>query len=693
MDPTTKFTGAKFSTPLEKKICPSTLIGLSFRNENTLENVTSNPDNLSSAATIKGFTLSGGGAMFLKTNTNKEENGPGNKIESAKVYKSILRDTSLNDIRNRLESGVPDREVEDRKIVRFLFDNSEKPEQDNASSAEPPHSNISLTSIFDRQMEQDRRIKPLYEDTDSESVDSVKISNLNGGKIEEAKNMAANSEFFMESNSDQISPKVMDEEFVNSKVEMKKFHDVRDRKIELEIEFQQQLTDEFEKKYLILINQHRLAEENLLKNHKIMLEELERDLKNEKELIKKEHAAAVMAMRDKVNQELELERQRMRDTGEARLYEKIRCEKRLLEDKYCCLKDKYIRLKTDVKISLDRRNQRHVLQSVHTAVSETGPSNSHKRTSDRYMPQIQQPFQDDTTSFSQSDTAISNNYRLRLNENLDSEPLRFGLEKNNNRDANGRQRTNLFTHMKSASKSRLNSGNIQIEEQDPLCSLTENLRCQLKMLEDLEDQFPENPLYTTYHLPYPFKVDIRKEHAGGPSSELEFFKHRIHLERDSVRRAKESLRYQRTKFHTRQCETKNGYKNAATQRANEKELTEMEVTLHRTRALLGEKIIRLRHLEQSLQRLRMDDKSLISHLICDEKSNNRDEATISDLSSHFSSGSKIFGNDTKRNNAKRKEKLQESSEINRILQHLNVEIRDKWITSSKQHFHGMFFCI
>lgn len=70
----------------------------------------------------------------------------------------------------------------------------------------------------------------------------------------------------------------------------------------------------------------------------------------------------------------------------------------------------------------------------------------------------------------------------------------------------------------------------------------------------------------------------------------------------------------------------------------EKELTEMEVNLHRTRALLGEKVIRLRHLEQSLQRMYANDKPLMSHFITEDKCTNREDATISDLSSHSSSG-------------------------------------------------------
>lgn len=88
-------------------------------------------------------------------------------------------------------------------------------------------------------------------------------------------------------------------------------------------------------------------------------------------------------LKDKLLQEVEVEKQRMRQSGEDRLYEKIRCEKRLLEDKYRCLKEKYLRLKADVKISLERRNHRRE-QSLTTTGSDTERSLSHKKgTSDR----------------------------------------------------------------------------------------------------------------------------------------------------------------------------------------------------------------------------------------------------------------------------------------------------------------------
>lgn len=53
----------------------------------------------------------------------------------------------------------------------------------------------------------------------------------------------------------------------------------------------------------------------------------------------------------------------------------------------------------------------------------------------------------------------------------------------------------------------------------------------------------------------------------------------------------------------------------------------MEVSLHRTKSLLGEKVIHLRHLEQSLERVaraKRSDKDVVAR---------SDEQTLSDMSS------------------------------------------------------------
>lgn len=109
----------------------------------------------------------------------------------------------------------------------------------------------------------------------------------------------------------------------------------------------------------------------------------------------------------------------------------------------------------------------------------------------------------------------------------------------------------IIYRFKSSSTSRINSNSKTKKPQRP-CSPVENLRRQLQKLEDLEDQFPENPQSDTYHLRYPFSDGQKFE----GSSELEFFRHRIHLERDSIKRAKESLRSQKSLFQQRQKELK-----------------------------------------------------------------------------------------------------------------------------------------
>ncbi|XP_031639946.1 girdin-like [Contarinia nasturtii] len=659
-----------------------------------------------------------------------------------------------------------------------------------------------LTTLFDQRSESGR-IRPMYEDTDSESVTSVKSANNFGDKELKKSNFPkpisqslkvfelekqdieilqddenpflgqanTNSDVHHKNSIDiyydpefdikwQEEQNKLEKVFNEKRFALEKEHEIQlkamedrleekknDRKIELESQhnvevekFKQQLKDELEEKRKILNQEHRLAEYKLQENHKTILQELERDLKTEEDLIKKDHIMNIQQMKDRMAHDLELERQKMRETGDSHLYEKIRCEKRLLEDKYRCLKDKYVRLKNDVKISLERRHQRREQQSLTTG-SETERSNSNKQTnvnktdigkalalnvqqiemergdrsaligerSDKkftvaakYLSHIQSQQCPDDTSISQSDTTVSNNchhnsrrsmpYTIFAdNGNLVTEA--FQQENNNNvRESHGKQRNQKkkqFTRTKSASTSRLNSSNLRSNDQ---LRPVENLRRQLEKLEDLEDQFPDNSVDTTYHLRYPFKVE-----SGGKelvSSELEFFKHRIHLERDSVRRAKESLHMQRSNFRARQREVKNHHKDTSRHTVDqmiqeEKELTEMEVNLHRTRSLLGEKVIRLRHLEQSLQRLYDNKEQPHGNLFATDI--HRDDATISDLSSsHSSSGfsSTDFASDTHRND-QRKEIYQESTEIIQSLEQLNAEIREIWDILSKQQTQGL----
>ncbi|KAK5643604.1 hypothetical protein RI129_007449 [Pyrocoelia pectoralis] len=508
----------------------------------------------------------------------------------------------------------------------------------------------------------------------------------------------------------------LESQYEQQKAEMKAHYGLENRNWEetVKIQFQSQ-QEELEKKYnekLILLQReldekleknkddlivsHKAIVDQIQQNHSAVINELQQDFKAEEDIIRREHQKQISDLRNKVSREIEIEKTRTdRDTEEERLYEKVRCEKRLLEDKYRCLKDKYLKLKTEVKLSIEKRNRKReqnltATTTTTTTGSETErspsgkkertPSHSplsirkhspkHMRSTDlsKHKAKIRQVIiQDQDTSASDRSYKVEDKFnRNDSQREYDSSDI----------DINpGRNRKKLFSRIKSSSASRINN-NIKFRENQRSCSPVENLRKQLQKLEDLEDQFPQNAQGDTYHLRYPFSDGQKFE----GSSELEFFRHRIHLERDSIRRAKESLRKQKSNFKQRQDELKLKYGPTARHTLQqlyqeEKELTDMEVSLHRTRSLLGEKVIRLRHLEQSLQRatITSDQQKL-------------EDATLSDLSSHSaSSGISSTEFATADSPALRATQFKESSEIIQSLENLNSEIREIWDVLNKQH--------
>ena len=64
-------------------------------------------------------------------------------------------------------------------------------------------------------------------------------------------------------------------------------------------------------------------------------------------------------------------------------FEKIRCEKHLIEDKYNTLKDKYVKLKKDMRAAIEKRNRRKELAQANAAVSETEMSTSARTKTER----------------------------------------------------------------------------------------------------------------------------------------------------------------------------------------------------------------------------------------------------------------------------------------------------------------------
>ncbi|XP_069688817.1 centrosomal protein of 164 kDa isoform X2 [Periplaneta americana] len=553
-----------------------------------------------------------------------------------------------------------------------------------------------------------------------------------------------------------------------------------------------EMEQELEQKRRELATEQESLVIELKAENAVKIEKLKLDFRMEEEQVRREHIERLDELRSRLNHELEMERQRLVKAHEqqndstrqelvesSRVFEKLRCEKRLLEDKYRSLKEKYIRLKTDVKISMERRKRRDAGGGTTTG-SETERSTSHKtgaavaassdgrqqtdgsavekqRSSRRRTATAEAAPADNKAAAAEpagngdktTNATTPKNWQgstlhppeppsgKRGEDSVDSDNISSSVSLQQHKvgkhsdpaDAhntnNNRRRRQLFGRLKSASTSRLlqnnnNNSNMSSnnsgqgdsgsnQADDSSCSPVENLRRQLQKLEDLEDQFPASTHTDTY-LRYPFTTDsggvprsiMMLSYAGQlGSSELEFFRHRIHLERDSVRRAKDFLRAQRTSFQSRQRELKQRQLDGSATARNmldqlyqeERELTDMEVSLHRTRSLLGEKIIRLRHLEQSLHRASSPRPK--GH----EKHETKEDATLSDLSSHSGSSgfsSTELGTETQLGKVNTHRgggacgngHYQESTEIIQSLENLNTEIREIWEVLNKQQKDG-----
>ncbi|CAG9583392.1 unnamed protein product [Danaus chrysippus] len=469
----------------------------------------------------------------------------------------------------------------------------------------------------------------------------------------------------------------------------RKFNELREQ---LEIENERALTEVHSQLQAILNRERsRMIEENratidtLREEHTTRVTDLRHDYRAEVERLRAQHAC-------------HLEELRARLAGERA---SSRRDDRAVMDKYKCLKEKYARLKHDVKMSIERRNKRREMSM--TTGSETEKSNSHKtnnqslerckelnETSVSVVLESEPPRRNnnptikftDETSYSESNAqkSLDNNnedWKHKRDVTLQSDPSKLSSKprkrnavafrepprrrRDKDTDAgttdcqdssdattadekpkeniNGHGRRRCFTRLKSASTSRLN---YSPKRGEGWSSPLECLRQQLRKLDDLEDQFPDLACQPAYSLRYPFG-----ELGPGPTAdtpELEFVRHRALVEREGVRRARDALRRRRATLRERD--------RLSPHRApsEEREATELEVALHRARALLGEKEIRLRHIERALRKLADAQPPLIQ------------EATTSEASS----GSEA------------PHEAEAGSAVLRSLRALHADVRDIW---------------
>ncbi|KAI4488158.1 hypothetical protein M0804_005006 [Polistes exclamans] len=433
-----------------------------------------------------------------------------------------------------------------------------------------------------------------------------------------------------------------------------------------------ELDKEFDEVKNELRMQQREKITKLTEEHDKCLAEILRDFRIDEGLARKMYKQRLEDIRADFSRELEKEARKQTERAlqqECMDFEKIRCERRLLQDKYIALKEKYIKLKNDVRLTVERRNKSRSGGGGYTTTSETERSKTERTDSS------DQNNQGGFRGIVQTNSVPSTKNAAKF----ESDDTTTASETNAN---TMRRRKSLGRKITLNNKQQLNvnpntvitgTGNNTHNNNNNIENPVENIRKQLEKLEHLGDQLPSNE--TAYTLRYPFQDKA----PANASSELEFFRHRIHVERDSVRRAREAWKQQRNAFQGRQRALKQRSARATLEQLvqEERELSDMEVSLHRTRSLLGEKVIHLRHLEQSLERVANAKKNEN-----DATSTKNDELTLSDMSSASSGFSSTdIGTDTF---IDKPDHYQESTEIIANLENLNSEIREIWNVLNKR---------
>ncbi|XP_014239734.1 centrosomal protein of 164 kDa-like isoform X2 [Cimex lectularius] len=410
----------------------------------------------------------------------------------------------------------------------------------------------------------------------------------------------------------EVQTKETEEKYQN---EVKKLEAVLSQRIDqLKIEKEAELKriqTEWDDKITANSVQNKSILETALANHEKNMNTLKQQFQKEEEALKRMHAEQVESWNNKLKK---LSDKEPNSLSINRDFEKMRCEKRLIEDKYRSLKDKYLQLKSDIEIAVERKlqsknrkkkedhNQEKESQDE-KGISETKTNNKSKNnnlesdaTSDEKLPRFNR-------------IPKINTDQLNLKEGAENDPssddqytsLSLTLPNEEHRSQSISPNRADRRKDKSLDRKKLSRMKINLDGRDRQGNVLDDVRSQLKELEEIEEQIPANSQGDTY-LRYPFHG-----HGLSNSAEVDFYRHRVIVEQEAVRAARECLLQQKRELDARQSILRSNNNTTMQQlQQQERDLTEMEVSLYRTKALLGEKMIRLRLLGQTLNRI-IDD--------------------------------------------------------------------------------------
>ncbi|CAH1400927.1 unnamed protein product [Nezara viridula] len=242
-------------------------------------------------------------------------------------------------------------------------------------------------------------------------------------------------------------------------------------------------------------------------------------------------------------------------------YEKLRCEKRLLEDKYRTLKEKYCQLKTDMKIAVEKKLQARAKRK--------------KEELERVSSQPERPKNLNTELV----PASLNTPRITVGE---ASP----------RDVTDPSSDDQYTLSSTVPEKYGSHRRSRSQRHDHTPTGSHEARSHL---EDLDEKS------TDVYLHHPLNsLGLSR------SSEIDYYRQRLIAEEEQARAMRESIDEARRSMEARGTTENN---NAPLGLHQERDLNELEVSLHRTKQFFGEKMIRLRLLGQTLSRLADDTTS------------------------------------------------------------------------------------
>ncbi|XP_011313626.1 putative leucine-rich repeat-containing protein DDB_G0290503, partial [Fopius arisanus] len=282
-----------------------------------------------------------------------------------------------------------------------------------------------------------------------------------------------------------------------------------------------ELEQEFSDLKNTLRSQQREKIAKLTEDHEKCLADILRDFRVDERLSRKLYKQRLDEIRSDLSRGIDKETKKISDQANRQQiidFEKVRCEKRLLEDKYKTLKEKYLKLKHEVRVAVERRSKR---RESNTTASETERSASTKTRTEKNESMGQKTPSRNLTLNSRSIDGKNQNID---DESEEQRPLtgfrRIGdlintgkCESDDPTTASETMNSDVLKKKKNFAKKALtisrtshgeNHSNSTNNNNDEIMeNPVENIRKQLEKLEDLGDQLPSNE--TAYTLRYPFQ--------------------------------------------------------------------------------------------------------------------------------------------------------------------------------------------